>query len=197
MGVTTFLKKNNLTAVIRAHEAQFDGYKMQMINEQTQIPRVITIFSAPNYCDVYKNKGACLKFNDELLNIRQFVSSPHPYYLPNFMDVFTWSLPFVAEKVTDMLYSILSYENPDTQKVDENATVQVSKVENAQTNVLKAKVLSVTKLMRMYKVLKENQDNIIRLKQLSPSGTLPSGILAGGAKSIEKAISSFNDAKAA
>ncbi len=55
--VTTFLKKNNLTAIIRAHEAQFDGYKMQMINEQTQIPRVITIFSAPNYCDVYKNKG--------------------------------------------------------------------------------------------------------------------------------------------
>ena len=55
--VRTFLRKNNLTAVIRAHEAQFDGYKMQMVNEQTQIPRVITIFSAPNYCDVYKNKG--------------------------------------------------------------------------------------------------------------------------------------------
>ena len=196
--VRTFLKKNNLTAVIRAHEAQFDGYKMQMINEQTQIPRVITIFSAPNYCDVYKNKGACLKFNDELLNIRQFVSSPHPYYLPNFMDVFTWSLPFVAEKVTDMLYSILSYENPDLENVvDENAIVQVSASEKTQTNVLKAKVLSVTKLMRMYKVLKENQDNIIRLKQLSPSGKLPSGVLAGGSGSIEKAIGSFNDARAA
>merc|ERR1712048_1397995 len=173
----------------------FDGYKMQMINEQTQIPRVITIFSAPNYCDVYKNKGACLKFDDELLNIRQFVSSTHPYYLPNFMDVFTWSLPFVAEKVTDMLYSILSYENPDLQDVDENAIVQVSKGD--KTNMLKAKVLSVTKLMRMYKVLKENQDNIIRLKQLSPSGKLPSGVLAGGSGSIEKAIGSFNGARAA
>merc|ERR1712228_1093904 len=178
--VRTFLKKNNLTAVIRAHEAQFDGYKMQMINEQTQIPRVITIFSAPNYCDVYKNKGACLKFDDELLNIRQFVSSPHPYYLPNFMDVFTWSLPFVAEKVTDMLYSILSYENEDAQTVDENAIVHVSNTEKAAT-----------------KVLKENQDNIIRLKQLSPSGKLPSGVLAGGSGSIEKAIGSFNDARAA
>ena len=81
-----------------------------MINEQTQISRVITIFSAPNFCDVYKNKGACLRFDNELLNIRLFVASSHPYYLPNFMDLFTWSLPFVAEKVTHMLYSILSYE---------------------------------------------------------------------------------------
>merc|ERR1712154_270906 len=96
-----------------------------------------------------------------------------------------------------MLYSILSYENEDAQTVDENATVQVSKNQTAQTNVLKAKVLSVTKLMRMYKVLKENQDNIIRLKQLSPSGKLPSGVLAGGSGSIEKAIGSFNDARAA
>ncbi|ETO04964.1 serine/threonine protein phosphatase [Reticulomyxa filosa] len=142
--VVTFLKKNNLTAIIRAHEAQFDGYKMQFVNEQTGIPRVITIFSAPNYCDVYKNKGACLKFDDELLNIRQFVNSPHPYYLPNFMDVFTWSLPFVAEKV-----------------------------------------------------LKENQDNIVKLKQLSPRGHLPSGVLQGGQAAIEKALSSFNEAKRA
>merc|ERR1711972_1086751 len=149
------------------------------------------------YCDVYKNKGACLKFNDELLNIRQFVSSPHPYYLPNFMDVFTWSLPFVAEKVTDMLYSIVSYEGA---KVEADATVQVTDA-TAQSvkkgNVLKGKVVAVTKLMRMYKVLKENQDNIVRLKQLSPSGTLPSGVLAGGSKSIELAISSFKGARQA
>jgi serine/threonine-protein phosphatase 2B catalytic subunit len=197
--VTTFLKKNNLTAIIRAHEAQFDGYKMQMINEQTQIPRVITIFSAPNYCDVYKNKGACLKFDDELLNIRQFVSSPHPYYLPNFMDVFTWSLPFVAEKVTDMLYSILSYENQTNLESHSNKvmTTAKSKSSTARSGVLKGKVVAVTKLMRMYRVLKENQNNIIRLKQLSPNGQVPHGVLSGGSKEIEKVIRSFNSAKAA
>ena len=47
----------------------------------------------------------------------------------------------------------------------------------------------------MYKVLKENQNNIVRLKQLSPNGKIPSGVLSGGASAIEKAISSFNAAK--
>jgi hypothetical protein len=46
--VKAFLKDNKLTSLIRAHEAQIDGYKMQMINKTSGIPRVITIFSAPN-----------------------------------------------------------------------------------------------------------------------------------------------------
>lgn len=56
-----FLGRNKLLSIIRGHEAQLNGYKMSRWNGDTQFPAVITIFSAPNYCDVYKNKGAVIK----------------------------------------------------------------------------------------------------------------------------------------
>lgn len=68
--VNLFLKKNNLLSVIRAHEAQLDGYKMHRWNGPNDFPVVITIFSAPNYCDVYNNKGAVIKFENNTLNIQ-------------------------------------------------------------------------------------------------------------------------------
>ncbi|ANB11012.1 calcineurin catalytic subunit A [Sugiyamaella lignohabitans] len=103
-----FLVKNNLLSIIRAHEAQNAGYRAYLESRNTGFPSVMTIFSAPNYLDTYNNKAAVVKYENNVLNIRQFKHSPHPYWLPNFMDVFTWSLPFVGEKITDMLISILN-----------------------------------------------------------------------------------------
>jgi serine/threonine-protein phosphatase 2B catalytic subunit len=118
-----FLQNNQLLSIIRAHEAQDAGlewpflyfvlinlhifsYRMYKKCQSTGFPSLITIFSAPNYLDVYNNKAAILKYENNVMNIRQFNCSPHPYWLPNFMDVFTWSLPFVGEKGSSLLFFI-------------------------------------------------------------------------------------------
>lgn len=36
----------------------------------TGFPSLITIFSAPNYLDVYNNKAAVLKYENNVMNIR-------------------------------------------------------------------------------------------------------------------------------
>jgi serine/threonine-protein phosphatase 2B catalytic subunit len=37
----------------------------------TGFPSVMTLFSAPDYLDVYKNKAAVLKYEANVMNIRQ------------------------------------------------------------------------------------------------------------------------------
>jgi len=206
--VKQFLADNKLTSIIRAHEAQVDGYKMHMINRQSGIPRVITIFSAPNYCDVYKNKAACLKFDNNVLNIKQFVDSPHPYYLPNFMDVFQWSLPFVAEKVTDMLANILDFDDDDVdepvespkaqkgEKKDPEKTVQMHVVTSETKSEPKTGPLhaAVVELVQKNKSAREHNESVAVLKQLTRNNEVPAGLMQESSESIETAIGTFDGA---
>jgi len=73
-------------------------YRCHRKIRKTGFPSVVTLYSAPNYLDMYNNKGAILKYESNVLNIRQFDGVPHPYRLPNFGDALSWSLPFVGEK---------------------------------------------------------------------------------------------------
>jgi len=119
--VVDFLDRNGLLCVIRAHEAQDHGYKMHAKHPETQFPTVITLFSAPNYLDAYGNKGAVMRYENTVMNIRQFNHSSHPYWLPNFMNVFAWSIPFVAEKVVESLLVMLKVvgveEDQEAEKI--------------------------------------------------------------------------------
>ncbi|KAK2623916.1 hypothetical protein QTJ16_006550 [Diplocarpon rosae] len=202
-----FLEKNNLLSIIRAHEAQDAGYRMYRKTRTTGFPSVMTIFSAPNYLDVYNNKAAVLKYENNVMNIRQFNCTPHPYWLPNFMDVFTWSLPFVGEKITDMLIAILSICPEDELKEDATpSTISPGAASPPMSDQLdpdsieykrraiKNKILAIGRLSRVFQVLREESERVTELKTAS-GGRLPAGTLMLGAEGIKNAISSFEDAR--
>ena len=52
--------------------------------EETHGGKVITIFSAPNYCDQMGNKGAFIKLKGSELKAKftQFEAAPHPNIRP-------------------------------------------------------------------------------------------------------------------
>jgi serine/threonine-protein phosphatase 2B catalytic subunit len=107
---------------------------MSRKTKQKGFPAVMTVFSAPNYLDVYKNKAAVLKYENQIVTIRQFNASPHPFWLSNFLNVFAWSLPFVAEKgaplslrVSRAVYQCIlmishRYDRGDTEYMHEGGT---------------------------------------------------------------------------
>lgn len=201
-----FLEKNNLLSVIRAHEAQDAGYRMYRKTRTTGFPSVMTIFSAPNYLDVYNNKAAVLKYENNVMNIRQFNCTPHPYWLPNFMDVFTWSLPFVGEKITDMLIAILN--TCSKEELEEDPTPPLispapssptptnaeADSTEAKRRAIKNKILAIGRLSRVFQVLREESERVTELKTAS-GGRLPAGTLMLGAEGIKQAIHNFEDAR--
>ena len=121
--VSIFLRKNNLKCIIRAHEVQLEGYKEHFWNGKSQ-PMVITLFSAPNYCDSYKNQGAIMKFHDDKYEMQQYGWSDSPWCLPNFNDIWNWSMPFIIQKVVGMFHHVLeatNYASEDELTLEEDA----------------------------------------------------------------------------
>jgi serine/threonine-protein phosphatase 2B catalytic subunit len=71
-------------------------------------PSVITVFSAPNYCGSYKNKGAVILIENDKMNIKQYKDVEQPFHLPNNLDLFSWSLPFLIDKIGEMMDYLLT-----------------------------------------------------------------------------------------
>lgn len=175
----------------------------------TGFPSVMTIFSAPNYLDVYNNKAAVLKYENNVMNIRQFNCTPHPYWLPNFMDVFTWSLPFVGEKITDMLIAILNTcskeeleeETPlssgpssPPERINTSTSGMDPESTEFKRRAIKNKILAIGRLSRVFQVLREESERVTELKTAS-GGRLPAGTLMLGSEGIKQAITNFEDAR--
>ncbi|KAG9153906.1 hypothetical protein Leryth_006014 [Lithospermum erythrorhizon] len=73
-----FLQENDLDLVVRSHEVKDEGYEI------AHDGKLITVFSAPNYCDQMGNKGAFIRFEAPNLkpDIVTFSAVPHPDVKP-------------------------------------------------------------------------------------------------------------------
>jgi len=74
-----FLQTNNLSLVVRSHEVRDEGFEVE------QGGKLVTVFSAPNYCDQMGNKGAFIHFRleDDLKPaFTSFTAVPHPPVRP-------------------------------------------------------------------------------------------------------------------
>ncbi|KAK6466001.1 Metallo-dependent phosphatase-like protein [Scheffersomyces coipomensis] len=222
-----FLERNNLLCIIRAHEAQSTGYRMYKRTKKVMFPSVLTLFSAPNYCDNYHNKAAVLKYDGKVMNIRQFENSPHPYYLPDFKDVFTWSLPFVGQKVVDMLLAILNIcteeelEEEDTPLAASSSILKrfTPGIENSNSidqEMASPGGVAEEQEMTLEEKRKQLRNKIIAIGKMSRmfqvlrdesenvktlknlnSGVLPRGSLLHGSEGLQRTLTSFEDVKKA
>mmetsp|Transcript_12669 Transcript_12669/g.12768 ORF Transcript_12669/g.12768 Transcript_12669/m.12768 type:complete len:128 (+) Transcript_12669:1013-1396(+) len=78
--------------------------------------------------------------------------------LPNFMDVFTWSVPFIIAKVVDIFSVVLKTQQGDMVIIDEKSTTRFQELEDS---VSEQKIgnnknkKSVAEIMRLFQALRE------------------------------------------
>ena len=154
--VKSLLKKNKLLSVFRGHQVKQDGFHMHKWGSRDSFPYVITIFSAPNYCGSYKNKASVLILKNNNLQLKQYQDTEPPYQLPEGLDLFSWSLPFLSEKVISMLYCIIKQCSPaelaeGTEEAKEVATKVDSELTTAQQK-MKRKMVMRNKIQTMGKM---------------------------------------------
>jgi len=193
--VTPFLNNNDYLSLLRAHEAQLEGFKMYNWDETCDFPSVITIFSAPNYCDVYNNKAAIIKINENMVNLQQFNYTAHPFILPNFQNVFNWSLPFISEKINEMLLHLIKKEEHLEEDDSKNMDRINSMIDQNISKSLKSKIKFVTMMIKLMKTLREENELIIKIKGLCPGNKIPRGLLLDGPLALKSTYEKYKNAK--
>jgi len=138
-----FCNNNKISSIIRGHEVQKYGYyEHRYRKREREHPLIMTIFSAPNYCDMYENRGAFLKLSHSSYDFVDVGWVDHPYVLPDFQNVFAFSLPFIAENIYKFCMNILSLCN-DAEPEDDSRNRLKTKIRNL------GRVMVALKLKRM------------------------------------------------
>lgn len=137
------------------------------------------------------------------MNIKQYKNVDHPFHLPGDMDLFSWSMPFLAEKVTEMLFHIVGHNAAFSPKsAKELDQIDFSKMMIAQPNdketkreILRTKVKTVARMMKLFRNLRENRDMLLMIKGVTPDNKIPKGLIMRGPLAIKTMMDEFDSAK--
>jgi serine/threonine-protein phosphatase 2B catalytic subunit len=103
-----FLIENHLLAIIRAHEVVPNGLLFFQQGSLSQFSVLISVFSAPNYCDVYNNTAALIIYDNQR-NFRPvyFGHRPHPFVLPNHENAFEFGHRLMETYVQEIILALI------------------------------------------------------------------------------------------
>ncbi|CAF2803688.1 unnamed protein product [Rotaria sp. Silwood2] len=167
-----FLLRNNLLSIIRGHEVQKDGVKFFRKSSKTNFPVLISLFSAPNYCDVYDNVAAILKIDsNQKMSVVHIEAYEHPFVLPNYENGFQFGERFILYYTTHLLFSLFNIYSP------EELAVEDGRQDKTGVELLNKKRLIET-MDRAYNELKETNNILLNLAGLTPSYHVYKDLLA-------------------
>lgn len=128
------------------------------------------------------------------------------------MDLFKWSVPFLMEKIGDMMEHLMKKsraadiatetEAADVQAIlQEQQSEQVNEAKEAEAakrrrrEVLKQKIRFVGRMSRMLKTIRSNADEIRQIKEQRPDHKLPVGVLVGGSQQLHDMVAKFHQTR--
>ena len=90
------------------------------------------------------------------------------------MDVFSWSMPFLAEKITNMLLNVVKNGGEEEEEGEDYSKV----IGNAnRKGIIAGKIKAVATMSRMFSTLREESELLLKIKNMSPDGRIPRGLL--------------------
>ncbi|KPI86351.1 hypothetical protein ABL78_4577 [Leptomonas seymouri] len=88
----------------------FPGYMLGRIHPETQVPAVLTIFSAPAFCGVNRNNACIVEIVDKRLEVQEVsVYAKRPLVTPGTQDhAFSWAQPMLERALVAIAREIIS-----------------------------------------------------------------------------------------
>jgi serine/threonine-protein phosphatase 2B catalytic subunit len=93
------------------------------------------------------------------------------------LDLFAWSIPFLAEKVIQILNYCLTHRDDDDPTL---IPIVLPDEPSQRAEILRFKILAVAKMKKMLTTLRTERELILLLKGMVPDGKIPRGILLDG-----------------